>query len=94
MSVPGHRIGQAANLAHEYLLGRGYDPLKEKEMWESLMGEYIPFLTDMEKKFSNSDEDWTDKVPQKKAIPVKIIDEDMELVPADYMSVGIDEISQ
>lgn len=76
MSVPGHRIGQAANLAHEFLMGsRDVSAMNQLQFvadWKERTKEYIDILTDMEKQFSNLDEDWTDRKPEKKPIPVKL----------------------
>lgn len=52
--VPGYRIGQAANLAHDYLVSKGLPEGKTlEEAWEERTGMYIAFLDRMDEKFSN-----------------------------------------
>ncbi len=74
MKTPGFRIGQAANLAHDWAMrdsGHNTDTKAFLTAWEERTGLYIKILNDMEKEFGD-DEDWTDKKPEPKEIPVKL----------------------
>lgn len=78
MTVPGYAIGQAANLAHDYLLAKGLPEGTDfRSAWMERTGLYIDVLQDIERYFSAPNyAPYTAETKEVGGIPVIIDTED------------------